>query len=101
MLFIPWIYREAQRQKGTPAERVAFARDLEFQLSEALLAGGETTGVIGRDAGRNLKRLGSSVFWAGLHALGLRPMAGRSEARRVGKECVSTCRLWWSQYTKK
>src|SRR3546814_5485888 len=50
MLFIPWIYREAQRQKGTPAERVAFARDLEFQLSEALLAGGETTGVIGRDA---------------------------------------------------
>src|SRR3546814_15566455 len=62
----PWIYREAQRQKGTPAERVAFARDLEFQLSEALLAGGETTGVIGRDAGRNLKRLGSSVYWAGL-----------------------------------
>ncbi len=76
MLFIPWIYREAQRRKGTPAERVAFARDLEFQLSEALLAGGETTGVIGRDAGRNLKRLASSVYWAGLHTLGIRPMAG-------------------------
>src|SRR3546814_20195847 len=25
----------------------------------------------------------------------------RSEARRVGKECVSTCRSRWSQYQKK
>src|SRR3546814_6993561 len=23
----------------------------------------------------------------------------RSEERRVGKECVSTCRSWWSPYT--
>src|SRR3546814_7099105 len=22
----------------------------------------------------------------------------RSEERRVGRECVSTCRSWWSQY---
>src|SRR3546814_15693002 len=26
---------------------------------------------------------------------------GRSEERRVGKECVSTCRYRWSQYHKK
>src|SRR3546814_14745863 len=25
-------------------------------------------------------------------------LAGRSEARRVGKECVSTCRSRWSRY---
>src|SRR3546814_17598891 len=25
-------------------------------------------------------------------------MGSRSEARRVGKECVSTCRSWWSPY---
>src|SRR3546814_6286586 len=25
-------------------------------------------------------------------------LAGRSEARRVGKECVSTCRSRWSPY---
>src|SRR3546814_20466267 len=23
---------------------------------------------------------------------------GRAEERRVGKECVSTCRYWWSRY---
>src|SRR3546814_9463217 len=27
-----------------------------------------------------------------------RHAAGRSEERRVGKECVSTCRSRWSQY---
>src|SRR3546814_2664461 len=28
----------------------------------------------------------------------LRPCEGRSEERRVGKECVSTCRSRWSPY---
>src|SRR3546814_17229264 len=28
----------------------------------------------------------------------LRPPLGRSEERRVGKECVSTCRSRWSPY---
>src|SRR3546814_20430425 len=28
-----------------------------------------------------------------------RPLSGRSEERRVGKECVSTCRSRWSPYT--
>src|SRR3546814_19245752 len=34
----------------------------------------------------------------------LRPMiigSSRSEERRVGKECVRTCRARWSQYPKK
>lgn len=76
MLFILWIYQEAQSRKATPAERTQIARELEFQLSEALLRKGETIGVIGRDAGRNLKRLASSVYWAGLHVLGIRVFPG-------------------------
>ncbi|WP_413712618.1 DUF6361 family protein [Rhizobium sp. Rhizsp82] len=76
MLFIPWIYCEAQSRKATQAERTSIARDLEFRLSEALLRGGETIGVIGRDAGRDLKRLASSVYWAGLNSLGIRVMMG-------------------------
>src|SRR3546814_16129991 len=43
-----------------------------------------------------------------LHALQrARPRAGReadvlrSEERRVGRECVSTCRSWWSPYYNK
>src|SRR3546814_11541932 len=30
--------------------------------------------------------------------LGMAPGANRSEERRVGKECVSTCRSRWSPY---
>src|SRR3546814_16662464 len=34
--------------------------------------------------------------------IGLTPEArGRSEERRVGKGCVSTCSSWWSPYPKK
>src|SRR3546814_13212174 len=35
-------------------------------------------------------------FWAS--AASYDPAADRSEERRVGKECVSTCRSRWSQY---
>ncbi|MDW9362514.1 hypothetical protein GYB70_12985 [Sinorhizobium meliloti] len=76
MLFIPWIYCDAQGRRGTQVERTQFAREAEFLLSEALLKGGETVGVIGRDAGRGLKRLPSSVYWAGLATLGIRLMSG-------------------------
>src|SRR3546814_4677819 len=43
-------------------------------------------------------------FWGGLQIVPLDPATGepprgaRSEERRVGKECVSTCRSRWSPY---
>src|SRR3546814_16148896 len=39
-----------------------------------------------------------SGFGAGTRAIDGRPNATRSEERRVGKECVSTCRSRWSTY---
>src|SRR3546814_11950966 len=64
-----------------------------------------------------ISRLGDGLFWYALMALivifdgyrGLYASAhmdgtgvvARSEARRVGKECVSTCRSRWSTYKKK
>lgn len=103
MLFIPWIYLEAQSRKATQAERIVIARDLEFQLSEALLRGGETIGVIGRDAGRNLKRLASSVYWAGLNTLGIRTLAGsHSTFMSYGPESLKDhdLKLWSSNLPK-
>src|SRR3546814_12813694 len=38
-----------------------------------------------------LKRLGLAIDWS-------RELDTRSEERRVGKECVSTCRSRWSPY---
>lgn len=103
MLFIPWIYLEAQSRKATQAERTVIARDLEFQLSESLLRGGETNGVIGRDAGRNLKRLASSVYWAGLNTLGIRALTGsHSTFLSYGPESLKDhdLKLWASNLPK-
>lgn len=76
MLFIPWIFLDAQSRKLSQADRVRVCRDLEIQLSFALLNGGETDGVIGREAGDSLKRLPSSVYWAGLATWGIRLQGG-------------------------
>src|SRR3546814_17415930 len=37
-------------------------------------------------------------LWSYEHARDFLMRAGRSEERRVGKECVSTCRSRWSPY---
>lgn len=103
MLFIPWTYCEAQSRKATQAERTNIARDLEFRLSEALLRGNETTGVIGRDAGRDLKRLASSVYWAGLNTLGIRTMMGsQATFLSYGPESLKDhdLKLWSSSLPK-
>src|SRR3546814_15889301 len=42
-----------------------------------------------------------SLFWAEVHVSTVVEdgrLIGRSEERRVGKECVSTCRYRWSPY---
>ena len=76
MLFIPWILRMVEDRDGAPSQLMADARRLEIRLADALKAGGETKGVIGRDAGPQLQRLPSSVYWAGLGTWGIRLFSG-------------------------
>src|SRR3546814_5237654 len=47
-------------------------------------------------AGIDTVLVNGRAVWAGGRCTGDRP--GRSEERRVGKECVSTCRSRWSPY---
>lgn len=79
MLFIPWILRRLERHEGTASQLNTEGRKMEIRLSDALKAGGETRGIIGRDAGARLKRLPSSVYWAGLSAWGIRQFPGSRE----------------------
>ena len=44
-----------------------------------LKAGGESNGIIGRDAGADLQRLPSSVYWAGLGTWGIRLFPGSTD----------------------
>lgn len=76
MLFVPWLFRLAGARAGSPAARADHARGLEIRLIQALVAGGETTGVIGSEARERLKRLPSDVYWAGLGTWGIRTEPG-------------------------
>ena len=75
MLFIPWLYGRIEREiaqghleRGTVGARMAA---LEFEIVDAL---GDERGVFGKSSGRKLKRLPSSVYWAGLGSWGIRSM---------------------------
>jgi hypothetical protein len=76
MLFVPWLYRTLEKRQVPEAQLRTEARDTEIRLADALKAGGESNGVIGRDAGPRLQRLPSSVYWAGLGAWGIRVFPG-------------------------
>jgi len=65
MLFVPWIYDRIEKRKTPSREISARARALETSLVKPLLES-EDYGVFGKLAGGELKRLPSSVYWAGL-----------------------------------
>jgi Family of unknown function (DUF6361) len=71
-LFIPWIYREAERLKVSSARIEEWRRGREFALTKALLASGAVDGAFGRQAGESLRRLASEVYWLGLGVWGIR-----------------------------
>ncbi len=79
MLFVPWILRMVEVREGSPSELTAEARSLELRLVDALQDGGETLGVIGRDAGARLQRLPSAVYWAGVGSWGIRLFQGSTD----------------------
>ena len=79
MLFVPWIYAMVEQRDGPPERLEADARAREIRLIDALRAGGEDEGIIGRDAGANLQRLASSAYWGGLRSWGIRLFPGSQE----------------------
>ena len=80
MLFVPWIYTIVEESDVSPDQLMQVARDREINLIDALRAGGEEEGVIGRFAHVQLQRLPSSVYWNGLRSWGIRTFAGSQEA---------------------
>ena len=93
MLFVPWIYlklEEKQRDKKTFAEE---ARRLEVAIVKALIASGDdTAGVFGKRAGGGLKRLPSSVYWAGLGMWQIRRFQGSQDQYHTAIENIYSLR---------
>lgn len=71
LLLIGWIY-SGLLDAGVAGQRaVDRGRQMELGLSQTFLDAGETEGVIGRVAGKRLKRLPSGAYWAALRTYGL------------------------------
>lgn len=71
LLLVGWIYA-GFLESGIAGQRaIDRGRRLELGLIQKLLDSGETQGVIGRVAGRKLKRLPSAAYWAALRSYGI------------------------------
>ncbi|MEX2374669.1 MAG: DUF6361 family protein, partial [Dehalococcoidia bacterium] len=71
LLFVPWLCRQLEEEQVSSANGTRRLRELEIELIHALLAGGETEGVIGRDARDNLRQLPSLMYWGAVRRHGI------------------------------
>jgi hypothetical protein len=81
-LFVPWVYKELERRRTASRLLAERTRQLQGRLRDALIAGGEETGVIGFRAGLNVQRLPSSVYWFGLRSWGVLRFDGTEDDYR-------------------
>lgn len=93
MLFVPWFYQRLEHAKTPSGRIVDKARQAELRLSEALLASGDEDGVFGRVARGALRRLPSSVYWAGLGHWGIRQFPGSQDAYHRALDSIYESRL--------
>jgi hypothetical protein len=79
MLFVPWIYQQLEDGEWGSDDLSREARKREVALVEVLSESDDTDGVFGKRAGGDLKRLPSSVYWAGLGSWQIRRFEGSQE----------------------
>ena len=70
-LLVPWTFLRLERLGFSSSEVARRARRAELNLSRRMLAGNDTQGVFGSQAGDALKRLPSEVYWGGLRSWGI------------------------------
>jgi hypothetical protein len=72
LLFVPWLVKDTARHGWHLDKSRSELRSREIKLIRSLLAGLESTGVIGNQAQEKLKTMPSAVYWASLGRIGLR-----------------------------
>ncbi|WP_420635701.1 DUF6361 family protein [Candidatus Palauibacter sp.] len=79
-LLVPWTLLRLERLRKPSSKAAARARRAELNLNGRMLAGDDTRGVFGSQAGSALKRLPSEVYWGGLRSWGIRTFSGHKWA---------------------
>lgn len=80
-LFIPWIYQRAETKHQ--AKLLEKAEGMERWLIQALLTSEDQEGLIGRQAGKDVKTLPSAIYWTGLAAYDIFQRAPLTRAQYV------------------
>ena len=96
LMFLPWIFQGLEADRVAPGDFLRQLRHHEVLLIDCLRHQGSGQGVIGYQAGRNLKRMPSDIYWGALwdwglrrHSLGLGEYAQRAAAfgrHRAGRD---------------
>jgi hypothetical protein len=81
-LFVPWVCLELEKKRTPSRIFNDRGRVLQGRLRDALIKGGEETGVIGYRAGLHVQRLPTSVYWYGLRRWGILQFEGTEEDYR-------------------
>src|SRR3546814_12272840 len=89
----------ARRWTGTRLERDDALREAVLDRLAQGWSPEQVAGRLARDVGH--KVISHETIYRFVHAQLKRSNDRRSEERRVGKECVSTCRSRWSPYNSK
>lgn len=77
-LMVPWLFMQLEDRWESSAKFSKVARQAELDLSR-LLSTTDEKGVFGKSAGDQLKRLASSVYWAGMGSWGIRVYHGTQQ----------------------
>lgn len=72
VFFVPWLFKDIQRHGNGAESFEREKRERYVALVDALEAGGEQTGVIGRFARSRLQTSPGSIYWGALRAWGIR-----------------------------
>jgi len=88
MLIVPWVYQLLENKRYPGSEFAARARKVETSLILPLLSNEDKNGVFGVNARGKLKRLPSSVYWAGLGAWGIRRFDASQDEYHRGIDAV-------------
>lgn len=76
MLLVPWLFIQMEREHVRSARFSSMARVRELRLNQVLQT---EPGAFGRVSGETLKRLASSVYWAGMGRWGIRLFPGSQQ----------------------
>lgn len=75
-LLVPWLCRKLEQRRAPSAKAADLLRRFEERLIPSLLQADDIEGVVGREAGKAVQRMPSSVFWAGLQRWGVLTFQG-------------------------